>query len=329
MAVSEDDGPDSQAQEMIDDQAGVSLTPNQARTHAMRRQALHDREQRLLDQERRLLDQGSHAVDWMRATTAGSFWSRLNAIDFMNSSLQFAALAVLCLFPFLVTVSAESGGDARHALVARLGLDQQAARDVDGLMSSGSHAVTTLSIIGAGVVLLGALGIASTLQVWYERAYGQPPAQNLARQLVNRLVWLAGLMGYLTLQDFSFINLKQVSGARVLIYVATFILAVPFYWWTPHVLLLGRVAWSRLLPVGLATAVCVTGLGVFSGLLFSQQIVSSAADYGSIGVVMVLLSYLIGLGVCIHLGAVAGRMWDERRSEPPVAPEESPAVADT
>jgi len=29
------------------------------------------------------------------------------------------------------------------------------------------------------------------------------------------------------------------------------------------------------------------------------------------------LSYLIGLGVCIHLGAVAGRMWIERGSETP------------
>jgi len=195
-------------------------------------------------------------------------------------------------------------------------------------MSSGSHAVTTLSIIGAAVVVLGALGIASTLQAWYERAYGQPPAQSMARQLANRLLWLGGMVGYLTLQDFSFINLKQVGGARVLIYLATFILAVPFYWWTPHVLLLGRVAWRRLLPVGLATAVCVTGLGVFSGLLFSQQIVSSDTDYGPIGVVMVLLSYLIGLGVCIHLGAMAGRMWDERRPEPPADPGEPPAAVD-
>jgi len=45
----------------------------------------------------------------VRATAAGTFWSKLNAIDFMNSSLQFAALAALCLFPFLITVSAESG----------------------------------------------------------------------------------------------------------------------------------------------------------------------------------------------------------------------------
>jgi membrane protein len=54
--------------------------------------------------------------------------------------------------------------------------------------------------------------------------------------------------------------------------------------------------------------------------------VSNHDDYGSIGVVMVLLSYLIGLGVCIHLGAVAGRMWDERRSQPIADPEEPPAV---
>jgi membrane protein len=269
---------------------------------------------------------GSHAFDWVRTTKAGTFWSKLNAVDFMNSSLQFAALAVVCLFPFLITVSAESGGDARHALIARLGLDERAARDVDALMSSGSHTVTTLSIVGAVFVLLGEMGIASTLQIWYQRVYDQPPAQTLWRQLTNRLLWLAGLLGYLTVQDFSFIQLKQAGGARAPVYVATFILALAFYWWTPHVLLLGRVAWRRLFPAAVATAACVTGLGVVSALVFSSQIVSNHDDYGSIGVVMVLLSYLIGLGVCIHLGAVAGRMWDDRRPQPTADPEEPPAV---
>jgi hypothetical protein len=53
-----------------------------------------------------------------------------------------------------------------------------------------------------------------------------------------------------------------------------------------------------------------------SALLFSGQIVSGEADYGPIGVVTVLVSYLIGLAVCLHLGAVAGRMWNERGSQP-------------
>jgi membrane protein len=182
----------------------------------------------------------------------------------MNSSLQFAVLAVLCLFPFVFLVSAESGGDARHALIARLGLDQKAAQDVNQLMSSGSHAVTDLSIVGAALVFLGAIGIASTLQLWYQRVYDQPPAPKWTRQLANRLLWLGGLVVYLTVQDFSWTQLKQIGGARVTIYLATFILALAFYWWTPHVLLMGRIAWRRLLPAAVATAVCVTGLGVFS-----------------------------------------------------------------
>ena len=326
MAGSEDGEPDHQLPETVEDQAAFSLAPNPARTHATMRQALHDQEQRLLDEERRLLDKGSHAVDRVRATAAGIFWSRLNTVDFMNSSLQFAALAVLCLFPFLIIFSAKSGGDARHALIARLGLNQQAAQDVDQLMSSGRHAVTALSIVGAAIVIVGALGVASTLQLWYQRVYDQPPARKLTRQLADRLLWLAGLLGYLTVQDYTFIHLKHIGPGRLPIYAATFILALAFYWWTPHVLLLGRVAWGRLFAAGVATAVCVTGLGVFSDLVFSGQIVSSDADYGSIGVMMVLLSYLIGLGVCIHLGAVAGRMWNERGSEPPADPEEPPAI---
>jgi len=259
----------------------------------------------LRDEERWLLDMESRAVDWVKATTAGTFWSRLNAVDFMNSSMQFAVLAVLCLFPFVFFVSAESGGDARHALIARLGLDQKAAHDVNQLMSSGSHAVTDLSIIGVALVLLGAGGIASTLQIWYQRVYDQPPAPKWTRQLANRSLWLGGLLVYLTVQDFAWTQLKLAGAARFTTYIATFILALAFYWWTPHVLLMGRLTWRLLFPAAVATAVCVTGLGV-----------------------TVLLSYLIGLAVCLHLGAVAGRMWNERRLQPPADPEDLPAAAD-
>ena len=181
MAVSEDGEPDGHGPERLDGQAGVSLTQNPAPAGARKRQSLRDRERsllerersllererRLLERERQLLDHGSHAFDWVGTTSAGTFWSRLNAVDFMNSSLQFAALAVLCLFPFLI---------------------------------------------------------------WYQRVYDQPPAHTWGRQLTNRFLWLGGLLLYLTAQDFSFIQLKPVGSGRVPIYVATFILAVAFYW---------------------------------------------------------------------------------------------------
>jgi len=328
MALGEDGGPDSQVPEMTGDQAGVSLTPSPTQAGPAKRHTLRDGERWLLEEERRLLEVESRAAEWVKATAAGTFWSKLNAVDFMNSSMQFAVLAVLCLFPFVFLVSAESGGDARHALIIRLGLDQKAAHDVNQLMSAGSHAVTDLSIIGAVLVIFGAVGIASTLQLWYQRVYDQPPAPKWTRPLANRFLWLGGLLVYLTVQDFSWTQLKHASGARVTTYIATFILALAFYWWTPHVLLMGRITWRRLFPAAVATAVSVTGLGVFSELLFSGQIVSGDADYGPIGVVAVLLSYLIGLGVCLHLGAVAGRMWNERGSQPLTDPDELPAAAD-
>jgi membrane protein len=271
--------------------------------------------QGLLARHGRVLEGGSHVAARVKSGAAGSVWNRLNAVDFMNSSLQFAALGVLCLFPFLIVVSAGTGHDLRRTVIARMGLDHQAANDVNTLIAPGNHAVTSLDVVGGILIILGAIGIASTLQAWYERVYEQRPARRWWKQLANRLLWLLGFIVYLAAQEFIAVELTDV-GARVPIYVVTLAIAVVFYWWSLHVLLLGRLGWGELLPGALATAVCITGLGVFSSLLFSGQIVSSANDYGPIGVVMILLSWLIGIGVCFHLGAVVGRAWNERGAGP-------------
>jgi uncharacterized BrkB/YihY/UPF0761 family membrane protein len=47
-------------------------------------------------------------------------------------------------------------------------------------------------------------------------------------------------------------------------------------------------------------------------LLFSGSVISGEKSYGPIGVVLVLLYYLIGAGVCLLLGAVFSQMWSER-----------------
>jgi membrane protein len=131
------------------------------------------------------------------------------------------------------------------------------------------------------------------------------------------LLWLVSLVLYLALQDLLY-RAVAPNGTRVAVYAGFFGIAAVFYWWTQHVLLLGGVRWRQLLPGAIGTGVCVTGLTVFSTYVFSGQIVSSYHDYGSIGVVTVLLSYLIGFGVCIHIGAVIGQMWNEQHApEPP------------
>jgi hypothetical protein len=38
-------------------------------------------------------------------------------------------------------------------------------------------------------------------------------------------------------------------------------------------------------------------------------------SYGPAGVVIALITFLVGFGVCLHAGAVFGRMWNERQDE--------------
>src|SRR6476659_3723628 len=71
----------------------------------------------------------------------------------------------------------------------------------------------------------------------------------------------------------------------------------------------------RMLPAGVATGACLTGLGVVSSFFFSDQVTSGQRSYGPAGVVIALITFLVGFGVCLHAGAVFGRMWNERQAE--------------
>jgi membrane protein len=80
-------------------------------------------------------------------------------------------------------------------------------------------------------------------------------------------------------------------------------------------LLYRQVPFRRLFPAGLATGLCITGLGVVSSFVFSGQITEGQKSYGPAGVVIALISFLVGYGVCLHLGAVFGRMWNDWEDE--------------
>jgi membrane protein len=266
------------------------------------------------DSERGVRAKAAKVVDRAKGTAPVRIYSRLNAVDFMNSAFNFSVLIVVGLFPVLVVITDLTGRDIRKTIITRMGLNAQAARDVDGLIGTGRGALATLSVIGAAFLVLCAIGIASTLQSWYQRVYDVAPPEDWKKPLVNRVIWFVGFVLYIAVQ----VQIGQQTGpagGRALTFVAEFVAATFFWWWTLHVLLLGQMGWRTLFPAGLVTSICVTGLGVFSALLFSNSIVSSEKSYGPIGVMTVLLSYCIGFGVCLHIGAVVGRMWNERHSE--------------
>lgn len=259
---------------------------------------------------RALLDKGTATVDRVKTGRVGTFWSRLTAVEFMNNAFVFAVLFTVCFFPFLAVVDAAAGRNLDQTITIRMGLNAQAAHDVDALISSGDQTVSTLSVIGGIFLVLFAIGIPGTLQAWYQRVYDQPAPHAGLRQLGFRLVWVAGFLAYLSLLVLVGRQIGP-AGGHVLIFVCEFALSILFWWWTVHFLLAGRIGWRALFPTAVATGFCLTGLGVFSALLFSGSIISGEKSYGPIGVVLVLLYFLIGYGVCLLLGAVFGRMWIE------------------
>jgi membrane protein len=260
-------------------------------------------------------DKSAAAAARIKTGSVGTFWSRLNAIDFMNSALMFAGLFLVCFFPFLAVIDAAAGRNTQKTITDRLGLSGQAAHDVDALISVGHQTVSALSVLGAIVLVLFAVGIPGVLQAWYEKVYDQAAPYGGLRQFTRKLIWLAGFLAYIWLEALTG-QQTGPAGGRLLTFVCEFAIAVLFWWWTVHFLLDGRIGWRTLLPAALATGFCLTGLAVFSLLLFSGSVISGENSYGPIGVVLVLLYYLIGAGVCLLLGAVFGRTWNESHQSP-------------
>jgi membrane protein len=263
---------------------------------------------------RALRDGGARALAQVKTRAPGKYWSHLTAVDFINSSFAFSALALICGFPFLAVVNAVVGGDVRQAIITRMGLNDQAARDLNSLIASGHHAVATLTAFSAVLLVLGAMGMASTLQQWYQRIYDQPPVQSAFQRMRYQAAGVVAFPIYIAIEVEVFKAIGRAGGGKIAIFALTFVFAVLFWWWSAYFLLFRKVSLRKLLPAGIATGFCITGLGIFSSLLFSEQITSGERSYGPAGVVLAVTSYLVGFGVCLHLGAVFGRAWNDWRA---------------
>ena len=92
-------------------------------------------------------------------------------------------------------------------------------------------------------------------------------------------------------------------------------------------LAVGLAAPERLVRVFLDEAPAVARLAQAAARSLGTEAGTDLKSYGPIGVVTVLLSYLIGYGVCLHIGAVFGQMWSERHESPNSARSDSETSA--
>ncbi|MFD9260471.1 ribonuclease BN [Streptomyces sp. NPDC059538] len=255
----------------------------------------------------------------IRRTRAGRRWGRIRDVDLWQRSLGFSALGFLTLVPLLIVVSAANtatGEGFAQWLGDGLGVSPAARVEIDRLFALPGQAWRTTTAFGLAVLAVFGLSFGTMLQSGYERIWDLPPARWWARW--RHVLWLGALVGVLYLSAMA--PLWRDSPARGFVAVA---IGTVFFWWSQWLLLGGRITWTALLPGALATMIALLGLRVFSRLVFSPLIASSAVSYGPFGTVLVIQTWLVGVGVVVFGGALAGRLIHDElpRRTPPMDPD--------
>jgi membrane protein len=237
-------------------------------------------------------------------------WRHGSDLELMQRSLSFAALGFTTLVPLLIVVAAATAlrGDADFPawVVAGIGLSGRSAAAVRQLFSPGQRVLSTTSALGAAGLGFFGLSLADCVKRAFERVWELPSSRGL-RSVWRQVVWLAVLVGYLlAMADLALIGhsswLRLVARGT-----ASALASTAFFWWTAKFLLDGRVGWRPLLPGAVLTVAGLSGLRLTSNLFFAPSIVSGAVNYGKIGTVLIIVSWLIGVGYVVFGGALAGR----------------------
>lgn len=258
----------------------------------------------------------SATAGWQRfeGSAAGSFRRRLTELDVVNRGMLFAAIQLLCLFPFVIIARSLIGQSTTADTVERFGLNHDAAAALTKTFvppSSTSNALTGLSYV---FFALSGLAVAGAFQELYERAFDIPGRG--MRDTPRRLIWLIAYAaaGFLVGAVSPWMH---DSGGPVLYGAFTLIGATCFWWFSMWLLLGGHLTWRELFPSALATGVCWLGMIIVFRLTLSKTIITDYRKYGAAGVVLALVSVLVAVGVVIILGAVIGLAWRERGTRAP------------
>lgn len=227
-----------------------------------------------------------------------------------ESAFILAAHLFLSVFPLLLVMSLFTPrivAGIGEVLRDRLGLSGptgDAVKELVGGTQSSGHGWVT--VIGLLMALVSATSFTRALQRVYERSWELPPLG--LRGSWRGLVWLLGLFAYL---EILYLSLRLTAGAS---YVKPLLLlgcGFLLWWWTPYVLLGGRVRWRSLVVTGLVSAVAVVTLGVVSSVYMPIVLKGNEGKYGAIGVVFALESWLAvlcgALVICAMVGAAVSR----------------------
>ncbi|MGY0057739.1 YhjD/YihY/BrkB family envelope integrity protein [Streptomyces sp. LZ34] len=233
---------------------------------------------------------------------------QLLAVNTVEAAFRLAAQAFLTALPLLMAVAAFAPegwkGLLADSVRSVVGVRGRALEELRRALAASGTTKNSSGAVGVVVALLSATAFSRALQAVCERCWNLPRTRIRVaawRWLLWVLVWLAVLFVQAPLRRG--FGTGIVSGL-----VLSLLSAVLLWWWTQHLLLGGRVGWLLLLPGAVLAGTGSVALGYASRLLMPRAVDRSLADYGPLGPVFTLLSWLVAVFLIVVAGLAIGRL---------------------
>lgn len=255
----------------------------------------------------------------LRVPMARRLVSDLARVEVVDRSMALAAQALLALLPLLVVAVAflpdalVGAALERFQSVTGVG-DPQAALLEDGV-STGldvERVRTQVGLVGVLITVFSASSFSRALLRSYERVWSLDHLGGLAgrrRSLAWLLGWLLGLE--LVAVVTAVLGRGSHTWLDVVGAVVRIVLVVALWWWSLHYLLDRRVHWGALAPAAVLTGGGIVAYAAGSTLVMPRYAASSAAEFGVLGLVLTVATWLVGFAGVLVVSAVVGRVLAE------------------
>jgi membrane protein len=244
-------------------------------------------------------------------TFAGRCVRSFVSLQGVDRALVLGSQAFTALIPLLLLMStlAHPGqGDlVSHALIRRFRLSGSAADSVGQLFAHSAGGATGL--LSGLLLFLSGVSLTRRMQRMYQEAWRLDLPRGLGHALsagIGLTVLVLGV-GVLYLVR-SLVEPLPFSGPLVLVVSAL----AGFLLWTtvPWLLLDRRIAWRRLIPSGVATAIGTSAYGIVSAVYMPRLLERYSEQYGLFGVTLALIGWLLAIAVIVVAATAVAAEFD-------------------
>lgn len=244
----------------------------------------------------------------------GRLVSEFVRVEFIDRCMLIAAQGLLALIPTFVVLVAffpDLTGVGLEQFARATGLGSTGDNELSSEVSIDQVRAQT-GLVGVLIVLFSATSFARAIQRMYERVWEQPHVGGMSGTR-RCFLWLIGWL----------VSVQLVAGVARLLrgpdgvvptagrLVVQVVLVAGIWLVTSRLLLFGRVGWWRLGVGAVVTGVLQVLYSRGSTLVMPAYVDANAEQFGTLGVILAISTWMIGFGAILVGSAVVGRVVSE------------------